>query len=66
MRRADTGADWGPNINGIYWCAVCATRGMDVHVEVVPNQSGVTKINVACGEHTAQRVVEKHRQEGLF
>lgn len=49
MRRRDTGAEFGPNIDPAVFCSQHADYGADVDISFIPNRSGYVRFNVNSG-----------------
>lgn len=50
MRRPDTGASFGPNIDPAVFCEHHADQGADVKITFAPNKTGVVRFEVFVGE----------------
>ena len=52
IRRRDTGATYGPNIEGAYLCYRHGGDGADLRIEYTPRSDGVVRTEVVCGGRT--------------
>lgn len=46
IRRGDTGASYGPNIDNTYMCLLCGDSGMDIYIDVRRRSDGLVHTEV--------------------